>query len=461
MLTRKEGVDWEATIRHGEQVIALHQWLGKVYRTHSDREVAEMLQKAGVKATKIAVTRARRRYGYAKPPGKAHLNGKQDDAPKPSGAPVVPLEIPPDEAVDTHALLKEEIRGIIKNENVTLEQLSRQFDRSEPTIRAIVDELAAEGFPIVATETTVRLDTETAPTVDVAQQIPTPLAEMTGHYCPFGVATDLHAGSTAQQITNTRAFIQCCYDAGIRHIFVPGDLVAGHNVYRGQLNDLWAVGADQQLIVLDMTLPHLEGLTYYVIGGNHDFSYLKLGGADIVKVFALSRDDVVYLGYDVADVPLTDRASVRLWHMTGGRAYAISYKLQKGIEQYSFGELMNLIYGLKENPSLRFVLAGHLHTAFWSVFGPITGMQCGCFEGTNSLTKRKGWHVVIGGFIIEAWLTDAGLVQRERIEWVPGIEIPNDYLGYPEMLAALGREPAVDKVQTIFTWSAPQGELDT
>lgn len=458
MKTRRDGVDWEATITHGGQTIALHQWLGTVYRTHSDREVAEVLQKAGINATKTAVTRARTRYGYPKPAGKAYPNGRLDP-PKPSDAPIVPPAIPPSEVVDAHALLKEEIKSAIKNENMTLGELSRRFDRSEPTIKAMVDELAAEGFPIVATETTVRLDTQVAPTVDTTRLALTPLAEMTGHYCPFGVATDLHAGSTAQQITNTRAFVQCCHDAGIRHIFVPGDLVAGHNVYRGQLNDLWAVGADQQLIVLDMTLPHLEDLVYYVIGGNHDFSYVKLGGADVVRVFATSRDDVIYLGYDVADVPLTDRASVRMWHMTGGRAYALSYKLQRGIEQYSFDELMKLIYGLKENPSLRFVLAGHLHIAFWSIFGPITGMQCGSFEGANSLTRRKGWHVVVGGFIVEAWLTDDGLVQRECVEWVPGLEITNDHLGYPEILAAIGREPTPDRVETLFTWKA--GELDT
>lgn len=457
-LTRKGGVDWESPIDDGEGgTIALHQWLGTVYQGHSDAEVAEILQKAGVNATKTAVRKARVRYDYPKTPGMARMDGSRPK-PKANGPPVT---IPDDEQVDAHTLFKEQIKAAIKNSDVTLSELSRRFDRSELTIKAMIDELMAEAFPIVTTETTVRLDTQTIPSIDVARQVPTPLAQMTGHYCAFGVMTDLHAGSVAQQITNTWAFVQCCYDAGIRFILVPGDLVAGHKVYRGQLNDLWAVGADKQLIVLNMSLPRLEGLTYLVIGGNHDFSYIKLGGPDIVKVFAASREDVVYLGYDVADVPLTDMASIRLWHMSGGRAYAISYKLQRAIEQYSFDELMKLIYGLKDNPSLRFVLAGHLHAAFWSIFGPITGMQCGCFEGSNSLTKRKGWHVVIGGFIVETWITDAGLVQRERIEWVPGIEIPNDYQGYPEILAAIGRTQVPDRVETLFSWGDEGGELDT
>lgn len=462
MATRKKGVDWESPISIGEErPMALHQWLGTIYKSHSDQEIAEILQRAGIKATRMAVTRARQRYGYAKPSGQAKMDDTTPGSKPPTGAVII---IPDPEQVDAHTLFKEQIKATIKNDDVTLAELSRRFDRSEATILAMIQELVTEAFPIVVTETTARLDTHTAPTIDITRQMPTPLAQMTGHYCTLGVMTDLHAGSVAQQLTNTWAFVQCCYDAGIRHILIPGDLFAGHNVYRGQLNDLWAVGADKQLIVLDMSLPRLDDLTYYVIGGNHDFSFIKLGGADIVKVFATSRDDVIYLGYDVADLPLTDRASIRLWHMTGGRAYAISYKLQRGIEQYSFDELMKLIYGLQENPSLRFVLAGHLHVAFWSIFGPITGMQCGCFEGQNSLTKRKGWHVVIGGFIIEAWITDGGLVKRERIEWVPGIEIPDDYQGYPEILAAIGRIQKPDCVETLFTWEATEKkaeQLDT
>jgi hypothetical protein len=452
--TRKGGVDWDSPIVYDGTTMSLRQWLALVYAGKSDSELAEVLRGLGFNATKTAVCRARQRFGYHKIPGQAVMEsgGLDTDGtarPTEPGSPPVLADMAD---VTAHDLLKSQVRGAIKDRNVSLTELSRKFDRAEPTIRAIIGELVDENYPIVATETEVRLDTKTAPSVDVEKEVPTALAEMTGHYCPFGIMSDLHAGSISMQITNMMAFARYAYAAGVRHVFVPGDLFAGHKVYGGQLSDLFAVGADKQLIVLDIALPHLDGLTYYVIGGNHDFSFIKLGGADLVRVFAAARNDVVYLGYDVADVPLTDRASVRLWHMTGGRAYAISYKLQRGIEQFSFEELMKLITGLQENPSLRFVLAGHLHAAFWSIFGPITGVQCGCFEGQTSLSKKKGWYSIVGGFIVEAWITDDGLIQRERIEWVPGLDIKLDYLNYPDVMAAVGAGPQPEKPDTVFTW---------
>lgn len=460
--TRKGGIDWDQLIIYGKSTMPLNQWLGLVYRSKSDAGLAEVLRNLGFNATKIAVCRARQRYGFRKKPGQAvmeegglSVNGLQLAQYEEDSLPVLADM----EQENEHEKLKLQILATIKDKNVPLKELSRMFDRAEPTIRLVIDELIADGFPIVG-EQEARLDTKSAPSVDVEMIMPTPLVEMTGHYCPFAVMTDLHFGSVAMQATNMIAFVHYAYNIGIRHVFIPGDLFAGHNVYRGQLNDLFAVGADKQLIVLQMLLPVLDGLTYYVIGGNHDFSFIKLGGADLVRVFAAARDDVVYLGYDVADVALTDRASARLWHMTGGRAYAISYKMQRAIEQYSFDELMKLIYGLQENPSLRFVLAGHLHAAFWSIFGPITGMQCGAYEGQTSLSKRKGWWSIVGGFIIEAWVTDAGLIQRERIEWVPGIEIPLDYLNYPDVMAAVGAGPQPDEPDTVFTWGDESKELD-
>lgn len=449
-MTKKSKISWDRLITYAGATMSLRSWLELVYKSHSDRELAETLQNLGIDASKDAVTRARQRFGYHKKPGQAVMVDGGLDV---SGTEIVPVLAEMDEA-NAHMVFKKQILEEIKDRPVSLEELSRKFDRSEATIATVIAELKTEGYTIVGQETEPRLDTKAAPTVDVATAMPIPLVEMTGHYCPFAVMTDLHAGSISMQITNQIAFVHHVYERGIRHIFVPGDLFDGHNVYRGQLNDLFAVGADKQLIVLNMILPSLPGLTYYVIGGNHDFSFIKLGGADIVRVFAAARDDVVYLGYDVADVPLTDRASIRLWHMSGGRAYAISYKLQRAIEQYSFEELMNMIYGLQENPLLRFVLAGHMHVAFWSIFGPITGMQCGSFEGQTSLSKRKGWWSICGGFIIEAWITDDGLVQRERVEWIPGIEIPLDYLNYPDVMAAVGAGPRPDKPDTIFTWRA-------
>jgi len=206
-----------------------------------------------------------------------------------------------------------------------------------------------------------------------------------------------------------------------------------------------------QLTALDWLLPRLDGLAYYAIGGNHDYSFLKSVGYNIVAAFAVAREDVTYLGFDVADVPITDQVDVLLYHPSGGVPYALSYRLQKGMEQIAFEELSTVAKS-GENPKMRLVMAGHLHVSMTMQRGPIMGMQCGCFEGQTNYLKRKMLFPSIGGYVVEMWLTDAGLIQRVRHEWVPFLEIEKDYLNYPELLELLRGSGKPKGVEPLFAW---------
>jgi hypothetical protein len=206
-------------------------------------------------------------------------------------------------------------------------------------------------------------------------------------------------------------------------------------------------------VALDWLLPKLDGLVYYTIGGNHDYAYVKLSGYNIVAAFAAMREDVVYLGFDMADVPITDQVDVRLWHPSGGTPYAVSYRLQKGMQQMAYAALAKAIE-TGENPRMRVVLSGHLHVSMTMQRGPIMGLQCGCFEGQTNYLKRKALFPSIGGYIIELWLTDGGLIQRVRHEWVPYLEIENDYINYPNLLEQLhgGVKNSRVGVVPLFAW---------
>lgn len=243
----------------------------------------------------------------------------------------------------------------------------------------------------------------------------------------FGIASDLHFGSKAVQITALNLFCETCKQLGIKHIFVPGDVVAGTRVYPGQEYDVYAHSAEEQAESFLANLP--TGFKWYIMGGNHDYSFMKSGGHNIINSIAAQRDDIIPCGFDLCDIPIMENVHLRMWHPKGGVPYALSYRLQKGIEQIAQQELKQIANGSKERPTIKFVAAGHLHTSFYARIGDITGFQSGTFEGTTNYLKRLGLNPSIGGWTYKCWIDEKGFVMHNPYFWeMP--EIEDDYKNY-------------------------------
>ena len=191
-----------------------------------------------------------------------------------------------------------------------------------------------------------------------------------------------------------------------------------------------AAVTEKEIWLADQYTPEYPGLTYYMLGGNHDYWHVVNSGIDAVAKLCAGREDMVYLGYDVADIPLTDRVDIRLWHPSGGVPYAMSYRLQKALEQTAFEELTRAVTE-NENPRLRILLAGHMHIEVKFNRGPMLAAQVGCFEGMTNYLKRKGLYPQIGGSIFKVWLTDSGLIQRVEYTFMPFNEIEDDWKFWP------------------------------
>jgi biotin operon repressor len=243
----------------------------------------------------------------------------------------------------------------------------------------------------------------------------------------FGVASDLHFGSKACQITALNEFSEECKKQNAKHIFVPGDVTAGRNVYSGQDFDLYALSAQDQTESLLSNLP--EGFDWWLLGGNHDYSHIKNGGFNPLNVMASKRKDLHSLGYDECIVPILDGVDLQMWHPSGGVPYSVSYRLQKGVEQIAFSELLAVTRGIKEKPTIKFVLSGHLHIQVQALFGSIFGAQCGAFEGITNYLKRKGLVPAIGGYIVKATIKNNGILDFDaKFHLYP--EIIDDWKNY-------------------------------
>lgn len=158
-----------------------------------------------------------------------------------------------------------------------------------------------------------------------------------GESVKIGVVSDTHLCSKHQQLTYLKAIYKRFADEGIKIVLHAGDLLEGIRMYRGWELEVLFHGADDQVAYAVANYPKEEGITTYLISGNHDLSFMTNSGVNVVKRVCDQRDDMVYLGEYGAylDLPLGLRAY--LHHGAGGVPYARSYKLQKAVENFPPG----------------------------------------------------------------------------------------------------------------------------
>lgn len=251
---------------------------------------------------------------------------------------------------------------------------------------------------------------------------------MDGKEISIGIMSDLHFGSRSVQITAMNEFLIECKKQDVKNIFVPGDVLAGFNIYKGQTMEIYEQSAEHQEESCLVNLP--TGFKYHLLGGNHDYSFMKIAGHNAIRSICNRREDFIYCGFDWAEIEILKGVSIGLWHPSGGVPYSVSYRLQKGVEQVAFDELTKMAEGKRDQPSLRLLFAGHLHIQMQALFGSILGMQCGCFEGSNSYLKAKKLVPAIGGYILHLKLGRNGLLQRFSPTFYLYPEIKNDFKNY-------------------------------
>jgi len=241
-----------------------------------------------------------------------------------------------------------------------------------------------------------------------------------GDKMQFAVISCTQIGSKYQQLTHLRSFYQFIQDRDIKVVFHCGDLVDGVDVYKGHEYELFLHGEKAQTDYCVAKYPHMDnGGKTLVIAGNHDYSFMKTAGCDIVENICAKRDDMEYIGAFGA-FPKTDFLRVYLQHGKGGGAYARSYKMQKFIEQMA----------PEIKPDLFFL--GHYHsTCALFEYRNVTAFMMGCFQAQTPHERQYGLFPEIGGLIMEVTINDKTRRQTladMKFEWVPFyIPLENDF----------------------------------
>lgn len=227
----------------------------------------------------------------------------------------------------------------------------------------------------------------------------------------LGVISDLHYGSRYTERNTVKALFDTLKQAKVETVLIPGDILDGHNVYRGQVFEQTGRGIDEQ-IAFGKQFAKICPCPVKFITGNHDESFKKAVGTEIGTMIA-DAYGWEYLGSESATLDIRTRNkrkyTVQLLHPGGGCAYAISYRLQKIVEQLEGGRKPHML------------INGHYHKAeLLPAYRNVTGVQAGCAQWQTPFMLTRGLAAHVGVWVIRITVSSTSLLfNRVQAEFVP------------------------------------------
>jgi len=244
---------------------------------------------------------------------------------------------------------------------------------------------------------------------ELTRHLQSPKLVIKGTKHKFGLVSDTHFGSLYADYALLSYAYDVFSDEGIEIVFNTGDLTDGIRMYRGHEFELSHHGADAQVNVVVEKYPSRRGIRTLFVCGNHDRSHWKHGGVDVGQWISDKRDDMMYLGYQEANVEIGEgrcKATVRLSHPEDGTAYAISYKPQQYVNALPPGTKPDVL------------LLGHYHKAEFLPYRGILIYQGGTTQHQTPFMRGRKIAAIMGFWIFEITVAPDRIV-RVKQEFYP------------------------------------------
>lgn len=229
--------------------------------------------------------------------------------------------------------------------------------------------------------------------------------DFSGEWVRFGIMSDVHEGSLYTDDSEVDAVIDEMNRRGCEGIAFPGDITEGMSGRDGHIYELTHIGYREQRKAAIARISRFKGKVW-AISGNHDLWYASKAdhGALIVEDICEALPDAEYLGEHEGSIYFNG-ARVDLWHGEDGASYALSYRIQKIVE--------NLEGGTKPN----MIIAGHDHKAeYIPNLRNIQAIEAGCIQHQTPFMRRKKLAAFTGFWIVEMCVRD-GQIIKVRPEW--------------------------------------------
>lgn len=226
---------------------------------------------------------------------------------------------------------------------------------------------------------------------------------------------DLHAGSKFFDEKSLRRTLQVAVDRGVEYVHIAGDLMDGHNMFRGQNLELAEGTAEGQINILLSILLDYD-LCYIATKGNHDESFITDGNYNPLKILEMRmiRNGGQFTYLDSYEGNIVHCGVIfRLIHLAGGNSRSKSYKVQSFIDNTleSYGN--DCMLG-NEQYNIRSVQAGHFHTLYsFCIYGMDAGTT-GNFKYDGGFVGRKGIKVTTGSIFKRFIFRNGQIILQEQ-----------------------------------------------
>ena len=222
----------------------------------------------------------------------------------------------------------------------------------------------------------------------------------------FGIVSDTHFGSKYEALRELQEMYDYLDERGVKQVYHAGDVSDGLYVYRGQLSDQHKIGYEEQANWIIKKYPRKKNITTYMIMGNHDASYMKSQGADIIKYVCSYRKDLEYVGIYFSRFHDRDKGiKLDLVHPSGAAAYSISYGMQKYLRNQPPSHYPSIL------------IHGHRHQSWFGYYHEVYCFEAGCFMHPTDFLIRKGIGSSIGGWLVDMKVKNKK-IKKMRVEWV-------------------------------------------
>lgn len=263
------------------------------------------------------------------------------------------------------------IKYLVKKKK-SLQEICSLLELKDYEVIGIIELLKQDGYLVDYVNGEIVTLKHPVKTNDV-YQIPSSLNEMR-----LLLISDTHLCSKYDRLDILRYLYAKADDLGVKHVLHSGDFTDGRSNRPEHMYELKELSYDGQVDYCVDKYPAFSGKTY-VIQGNHDNWWYKSTGSEIVKSISKKRDDIVYLGADVADMRI-GKLKIRLFHGTGGVSYAKSYKVQKYLDSVPQDEKPHILQ------------TGHIHQAFYLKQDKTHCFQTGCLEDLTPFSRSMGFN---------------------------------------------------------------------
>ena len=271
--------------------------------------------------------------------------------------------------------------------------------KRKPYVKEIVEELGIEEYEVYGLIEVLKRKGYTYEVIDGKVIRTKPVKEAEVYRIPneldhlkLLMISDTHLGSKYDRLDILRYLYDEADRKGVNYVLHSGDLTEGLSGRPQQIYELKEPSYTGQRDYVVDKYPKGD-IPTYMIAGNHDLWWIRQCGADICKDISNQRDDLIYLGSDCEDLKI-GKLRIRLYHGTGGNAYAKSYKLQKYLDS------------IDDKPHI--LQTGHIHQAFYMKQGDTHCFQTSCLQDQTPYERSKGLSNDKSVWWVDVYMDDKG-----------------------------------------------------